>query len=494
MSERIVPARNGMFTLYRDGQAIHSRYDPVREAEKYADSLDGRSSRCFLLLEPGLGYVIPFLRKRFPGAGIIVLHCSAFLCREENAALLPKISGEPVPLSWNPEAEQALEDFLEDNLAGLETNQIRLVEWRPAAAAYGGIFIDILGRTVEVLKRLNANRATVRAFGRRWLRNALRNLTVMRNFARAGRARSSLAVCASGPGLEQDLGALSAWKASRSPPLIAAVSSAVPCLVRAGLFPDIVVGTDGGNWALLHLIECIRVLPGAARPLFVLALSAAVPSELSERPVLILSDGSLWQRTLLAAFKVPFLVFPQRGTVSATALDLAFFLAGSVCVSGLDFRHRDLVTHARPYAFDRLREESACRLSPAYSLAFVRELTIRSSVSLPVYRSWFRRELPRYRGRLFALGNNDLGIPLWTDTNCAENGNGEWYATETAPVPVRSAAACLAAALGDPFTGKPLRAELEELLGGEGMETADIENELRTTLWTDTNYGQKIFV
>ena len=476
-----------MFTLYRDEHAIHSRYDPVREAEKYAASLDGRNSPCFLLLEPGLGYLVPFLRKRFPGAGIIILRCSAFLCRKENAALAAEISGGPVSLSWNPEAEQDLEDFLEDNLAGFEPDQIRLVEWRPAAAAYGGIFVDILGRTVDVLKRLSANRATVRAFGRRWLRNALRNLGALRNFARARRARSSLAVCAAGPGLERDLGALAAWKASCAPPLIAAVSSAVPCLARAGLFPDIVVGTDGGNWALLHLIECVRVLPAELRPLFALALSAAAPSGLSERPVLILSDGSLWQRTLLAAFGVPFLVFPQRGTVSATALDLAFFLTGSVCVSGLDFRHKDLVTHARPYAFDRLREESACRLSPAYSVAFARELTIRSSVSFPVYRSWFRKKLPGYPG-LFSLGDNDLGIPAAVpaaanadraaDTDRATAGNG-WYTTEAAPVPVFSAASCLAAALGDPFTGKPLRAELEELLGGGRMETADIETELR---------------
>jgi hypothetical protein len=349
------------------------------------------------------------------------------------------------------------------------------------------------------LKRLNAGKMTVRGFGRRWLRNALRNLDLVQRHARPCRSNAPYIVCASGPSLERDLPELAAWKASPSPPVLVAVSSSVPCLLSAGVIPDIVITTDGGSWALFHLAEAFRLLRSkkefsqAADPLFITALNAALPSQIETAAVLFLADESVWQRYLLRSFGLPFLTFPQRGTVSASALDAAFFLtSGPVYVSGIDFHHNDLVTHSRPYVFDRLREESAFRLNPAYSQAFRREEMIRSGGALSVYDSWFKKELPKYPKRLYAFSEeNALSVPpglpfpkpaLKTNVVGCEP---EEQVVSSGPAeepPGTRGIACLESGVCGIAAGTTLAQELGEMLGmpakGAG-QTAGIINELR---------------
>jgi hypothetical protein len=516
MSERIVPAKSGSFTLYKDETALHSLYNPVLEAEKFIASLslENRNYRCFILVEPGLGYMVPALEKQFPSAQVISLHCSAFFSspkytpyRRENGAA-----------SWSPGSDSSLEDFLESVIPDVAPGDIRLIEWRPAAAAYGKEFVEILSRTVEVIRRRAANKATVRGFGRRWLRNSLRNLGLFTRPAKPGRVNRPVLVSAAGPGLEKELPVLAALAASPSRPFFIAVSSSLPCLVSAGITPDLVVATDGGAWALLHLYEAFRLFRGksfpaprgkdfpagkthAASVCFACALSAALPSQIGDYPALILADGSVWQRWLLGALALPFAAFPQRGTVSASALDLAFSLSsGPVYVSGLDLCHADLVTHCRPYALDRLRDEGADRLAPAYSGAFEREAAIRGSQALSVYASWFKTELAKYPRPLRVLTEgNRLGIPRAslpeeirgspkTEVRAGETQvlrpAGTERPGETAfskATPGNDGVHILLRGLEDPRVGTQIAAELGELLfpDEKNVKKADIENELR---------------
>ncbi|MDR2048480.1 MAG: DUF115 domain-containing protein [Treponema sp.] len=494
MSERIVPAKDGSFTLYKDKTALHSLYNPGLEAEKFIDSLslESRDYRCFILVEPGLGYMVPALKKKFPSAVLVSLHCSAFFSSPEYA-LSCRESGA---VSWSPGSDRSsvsLEDFLETVLPDTAPDKIRIVEWRPAAAAYGKKFVEILSGTVEVIRRRAANKATIRGFGRRWLRNSFRNLGLLRRPAAPGRIGRPVIVSAAGPSLEEELSVLASLASSPSPPLLIAVSSSLPCLVSAGLVPDLVVATDGGAWALLHLYEAVRLLPGAGKTrdmCFACALSAALPSQIGEYPALILADGSVWQRYLLGSLGLPFAAFPQRGTVSASALDLAFFLgSGPVYISGLDLRHADLRTHCRPYALDRLRDERADRLKPAYSGAFEREAAIRDTKALSIYAAWFKNELAKYPRRIYAVSEgNSLGIPrasIPDETDRPGSKTGFFReAAENIPENAANGVHILLRGLEDPVVGKQIGAELGELLfpDEKNVKKADIESELNLFL------------
>jgi hypothetical protein len=396
MLERLVSTGSGFPTVYIGNQALHSRYNPVSEAEKYIDSLHFREGvRFFILLEPGLGYTAAVLREKFPGAVILILHVSDFFVSRNNyAATFPV---------WSPGSGGSLQDFLEDHIPDTEAASVALVEWRPSRTAFGKAYLRIFAETAEHIKRADANKRTTEAFGKRWFSNVLRNLALLKQAPLCRPFATPLVVAAAGPSLEEAIPRLTEGK-KKSPLFILAVSSATPALLAADLTPDLIVSSDGGNWALLHLYEALR----KPCPAFAAALSAALPSQFAALPWLPIGDGSLWQTTLLQSMGLPFVSFPQRGTVTAAALDLAFLLCrGRVYIAGTDLASRDIRTHARPYSFERLLAEKANRLNPAYSQQFCRASASASSGAQEIYAQWFARQSAAWPDRLFSLGNNN---------------------------------------------------------------------------------------
>jgi hypothetical protein len=181
---------------------------------------------------------------------------------------------------------------------------------------------------------------------------------------------------------------------------ILASSSSVPALLAGGLAPDFIISTDGGGWALFHLYECLRVRRQV--PLAV-PFCAALPSQCAALPVIPVCDGSLWQTIVLSGCGIPFISLAQRGTVTASALDLAFVLSsGPVYISGMDLANRDISTHARPYRLSSA-EENASRLDPLYSRQYRRAS---AGGSMNIYAEWFGARLDSYPKRLFSLGKN----------------------------------------------------------------------------------------
>jgi len=475
--EKLIPAKKG-YTVRAGNISLHSGYDPMLEAEKYTASLHLKKPyQYFILIEPALGYLVQALEKRFPRSEFIILHCSAFFTDERLRALLPGNDKNPVTAkaaSWNPSCKESLENFLDRLLGGAEPGEIRIIEWKPSVNAYGNLYVDLAARTVDCIRRSAAGKNTVRNFGRRWLRNALRNLPLLRNPAEFSAGMQPVLICAAGPGLEDSLPAIVQWKQSQFPPFLIAVSSAAPALLYRKIIPDIIIAVDGGTWALHHLFECFRSIKDQVkRPVIAAALTAALPSQTENWPLLIMGDGSLWQELLLRSRgTLPFLNFPQRGTVSASALDLALFLTGgNIYFAGLDFSHRDIKTHARPYAFDKIPESAASRLTPHYSLTFEREAAISKSGSLGIYSAWFKTHLSHTApGRLYTLMSSPLGIPQaeLPIKNGTETGKAAEISFSVkrgfSPPDKKDGAALLQNALDAPLTAKQTERELGELL------------------------------
>jgi len=496
-AERLVPAKNG-YTVYAGNIALHSRYNPMQEAEKYIASLNlGKVYRYFILIEPGLHYLAAALEKQFPHTKLIVLHCSVFFDNEK-LLLQEDIVKNSSTSSWNPSCRESLENFLDKNISGADASGIRLIEWKPSVNAYGKACVDLAARTVECIRRITAGKKTVEQFGRRWLRNALRNLELFGNPVEYSHGKQPVLVCAAGPGLEDSLDEIAAWRQSPSPPLLIAVSSATPALLYRQIVPDIIAATDGGPWALFHLINCLRGVQSTPSqiPVIAAALTAALPSQAENYPILILSDGSLWQELLLGSSGLPFARFPQRGTVSATALDLAFSLSeGNVYLAGLDFSHRDLKTHARPYAFEKLPENASSRYKPVYSQTFERESAITKSGSLGIYATWFKTHVHSVPQRLYTLGHSSLDLPQ------ADNMK---QLSSSSPVSLclcvrsfrdkltpgkKKGIAVLLDALSNPLTAKQTEQELGELLfPGNSVKEGDLSDEIKKQL-TDLANG-----
>jgi hypothetical protein len=375
-------------------ESLHSRYNPRGEAERYINSLAlNNGADFFILIEPGMGYMVNVIRNKFPKSKIIALHAEPpGINHEEN---------QPDAF-WHPETGLSLGDFLEQHIPDTEAGAIKIIEWRPSVALYGETYRFLLSETAKFIKQADASARTVKQFGRRWLKNFFKNLTLITEAIYPLPFSFPLVITGAGPSLEDTIPII---RKNRTDFLLLAASSSAAALKAAKAEPDLVISTDGGNWALLHLFECFRPA-GKLRLAF--SLNAALPSQCKNAELLIISDGSLWQDLVLRELNIPFIVMPQRGTVSAAALDLGFALTDdTIYLTGLDLSHKDIQTHVKPYGFDKLWEEKAGLFNPCYSQTYKRSFSMHAGGSHSVYASWFSRQIAAYPKRLRSLGSNN---------------------------------------------------------------------------------------
>ena len=381
-------------------KSLHSRYNPEAEAERYINSLPlNEKLRFLIMIEPGLGYMAAPLKKKLPKAKIIALHVER---------LHPETPGnnfQCIDAEWNPEKGIPIQDFLEKEIPDIEASEIRLLEWRPALTVYGKAYLSLVEETASFIKRLDAGYRTTKAFGRRWLRNFFKNLNFIKTVLVPSPQLLPLLVTGAGPSLEEVIPKLKE-PSIRNSLFILASSSSTAALAAEGLIPDMIISTDGSPWALFHLFQIFRANPYKSH--LAASLCAALPSQCEKLPVLPIIDGSLWQAVLMKELEIPCTALPQRGTVTATALDLAFTLSkNEVYIAGMDLQNRDILSHSRPYSLDSFIDEKASRLYPAYSQTFNRSSLLKNGGSFSIYASWFQKQLSSYPNRLFSLGKNN---------------------------------------------------------------------------------------
>jgi hypothetical protein len=370
---------------------LHSRYNPQAEASRYIDALNIRGdTEYFILIEPGLGYIIPVLEEKFPNSKITALH-------------IDKAFAETRVPAWYGADGISAQDFLEREIPETDASRIRIIEWRPSLNLYGEEYLKLLSQAAEFIKRAEAGRRTRSVFGKKWIRNFFRNLS---NLERALLYRETglpVIVTGSGPELET---ALPLIRQAGEGCLILATASSVMALGQGGVTPDIVIATDGGSWALQHVYPYFRNASLGQRGIgFAIDLFACLPSQCSNIPQLILNDGSLWRSVIVHELGLPSVIIPQKGTVAAAAVELALLLStGNIYLAGMDLSVRDCRSHARPYGFDHLLWGRASRLSPFYSSSFTRSLKILEGGSYGIYAAWFKNRLATWPKRIYSLG------------------------------------------------------------------------------------------
>lgn len=331
------------------------------------------------------------LQKRFPRVKIVCLHVE----------------------------DVDVQAILEREIPDVYASSIEIIEWKPSQRVFGERYLRLLAETAAFIKRADANKRTTDYFGERWFSNFFKKIDTIKKLIVFEQFDKPIIVVGAGPGLEASMQTIKTLQKRGA--FILAVSAACAALLKNGVSPDMVATSDGGNWALFHLFELIRFCrqtPNAAEIPIATTMNAILPTEIANSPALLISDGSLWQNTILRSLGLPFFSTPQRGTVTAQALDLAFALTPSnVFITGMDLANRDILAHAHPYALD-FHAHAATRLTPLYSSAFVRA----ADNSFAVYADWFKRQLNFYPKRLFTIGENHpvfSSLPAWTDTKDA---------------------------------------------------------------------------
>ena len=243
-------AKSGARSVKVDGVAMHSPYDPQREAERFVqESFGADLPSTVIVLGECAGYVARAAAQLRPGALVIAAVYSVEMARE-------------VPLKgiawWHPGEPLSFPDFLRSRLDELRIEGLRVLEWPPAARAFPEVSRAAREGVRQVVQELNGSFVTTVAAGRAWFRNSLSNFLHASPVVDGRLCASTrpVVIAAPGPSLEEAARALAA---DRTLFELWALPSSCPFLAAVGLLPDLVVMTDPGFYSMHHL--CFAVPP-----------------------------------------------------------------------------------------------------------------------------------------------------------------------------------------------------------------------------------------
>jgi len=412
---RIEKSRSGELTAFLDGRALHSRFDPVREAEKTAASVPGDTA-IVVLGGFGLGYVAEALLRSAPGRPLVIAEADGDLLAKaaevRDIGPLLQSPGVSIISGGNPEN---VKEFLTGGPTG---SRIHLIIWRASREVSPEWYNGLKTAVEETSRRRAVNARTLERFGRLWVRNLAANIPI---FTRAlslepwkdsFRAFPAL-VLAGGPSLELLLPEL---KELAERYLIIAVDTAVPAVLKSGVQPDIITAVDPQYWNTRHLDRCSE----AAGDALILAESATHPGvfrSLKGRPWLTRTRFPLG--TLLEDAAGIRGELKAGGSVATAAWDLARFLGcRTLTIAGLDLGFPGGRTHysgslsrERPHYFSN-------RSSPSETLFFhaLRDAgpgyvdaadggRVLSDMRMDVYAAWFEESVSSLSDRSPALAS-----------------------------------------------------------------------------------------
>ncbi len=401
------------------GSWLHSRYDPLAEARKSAaETMAGGAG---LVAVFGLGY--GYLAEALLDAGCSVLAvepCPLCLDAALRAGHLASLLSNPrfhlILGSGAEEFERALSSIDPPSLAALE-----LPAYREAYAEEAARFHAVVDRFTE---KDRINEATLKRFGRRWVRNVAANagrLFECPGIAEyAGCLRGFPAVIlAAGPSLDEVLPLLAALKERC---VIVCVDTALRSALRAGVQPDFVVVVDPQYWNARHLDGC-------SSPSSILVTEAAVWPSVFRMPFrsrCLCTSLYPLGRYLESLAGKPKGILGAGGSVSTSAWDFARLLGcAPLYMAGLDLGFPRGHTHARASLFEQRSLAQGNRLAPSSHDLFCAMrggvpftakandgTALVSDKRLSLYAWWFSAKASRYpETQSCTLSSGGLAIP-----------------------------------------------------------------------------------
>ena len=383
---QLIKTKDNNFTINIDNINIHSKYSPIKEAEKFVlERIKHQGT--VIVLGPGLGYILKVLSDKYPDLEVISIPYNLEL-GDYSKRLNPTNRKQ-----WDGSTK--IENFLkthiiEDNIKGLQ-----IVEWAPTAKIYKENSISINNEIIKVVRRLNGNILTTARFGKKWLINSFRNYININEYITNFKINRPIVIVAPGKSLQDSITFL---KEIRNSIMLISLSSANRALNYYGLKPDITFSTDPGYYSKLHLSNYNGII------------SMPLTNSTSENnPILLINQGNKFENDIINLGSLPSIELGENGTVAGTALLFSLnYSKEPIFLVGQDLESMDLESHIRPYAFDNLLEKSTNRTNPFYSVKFKR--FINEGISYKTYRDWFTNIGKNYVNRVFRVKSSSSPI------------------------------------------------------------------------------------
>ncbi|MDR2343486.1 MAG: DUF115 domain-containing protein [Spirochaetaceae bacterium] len=417
---RLEPARRG-FSVYYRGRALLSRVDPLRQAERAVEaSLPLAAGTLYLLPSPLLGYGIPLAMQNLPPD-------SALLCVEADPALYD------LSVQHTGDLEAVKDDRFRfvrtENPAALaafagrawKRRRFRRVEELRLTAGWQ-LNADFYEAALRLMRRSLAtewsNALTLTRLGRRYMRNAVRNLCLLAE--RPGVESldfgdAPVLVLGAGPSLD---GFLDRVERCPLPPScrILCVDTAFRPLRERGIKPGLVVALESQHWNLRDFCGAGGWRIPVAMDMSALPATSGVLGGKSRMFWTRWTELNIFER--LSALKLLPAELPPLGSVGLSAVSLALRLGtGPVFTAGIDFAFTLDKCHCRgaPSHGEVLRRHTRLGgLYPAVAAAIRAQPAAGGLYCAPAmenYRRLFKQEFAG-TGRVFTIAGSglDLGV------------------------------------------------------------------------------------
>ncbi|MDR1858937.1 MAG: DUF115 domain-containing protein [Treponema sp.] len=435
-----------------NGKTLLSAVDPAGRADRVAGKVAVKDRTLYLCPSPLFGYGLERLLSRLADAPN-----SALLCVEADPEMFalsrehfsPALKSNPRLRLTSQRDAAALCALLRREWGPRFFRRVETVRlsggWQLFPALY-----DSLAQSLQREIAIDwGNAMTLARLGRRYIRNALRNLALIPRCPSLGQlsfGEDPILVLGAGPSLDSLLDALPArfGKAHRLPETrpfrIACVDTCLPALRERGITPDLVVVLESQHWNLDDFIGMSGWKVPAAFDLSALPRSGAVLAGGVSLFFTPWARLAIFQR-LGSAGLLPEAV-PPLGSVGLSAVSIARRLTrGAIITAGLDFAFTLDSYHARSTGghLGRLRRQNrfAGLLNPRAAFdgtVLAASKTGGKAITNPAlrnYRDLFQREFAA-DPRIFdlAAGGLPLGIPSLSPEEAfgvlRGVGNGEW--------------------------------------------------------------------
>lgn len=398
----IVRTPSGNPSARSRGVYLHSRHDPVREAERLVtEELARGGPRPAVFYGFGLGYLVEAYLSRTRNLPVFVVEPDPALFR---AALgvrdLSAVIGSNRISFFLASDPETIASVIESSDSG-EFTAFRLRSVYEKDRVW---YERVDGALTARLRRREVNQNTLKRFGRLWVRNLVRNLPLLGTVSGIARIAGAFQgipalVLAAGPSLDGILPLLPAL-ARRC--VVVAVDTSLRACLRAGVDPDFTVVVDPQYWNTRHLdwageTGSVLVSESSTHPRIFRKRFGGLYFAGSLFPLGTYIESRAGRKGELGA----------GGSVSTSAWDFARVLGcRPVFIAGLDLGFPELKTHTAGSFFEQRVHTASARLTPAEHAAYLalREAgtftvpangggRVLTDNRLAVYKAWFESQM-----------------------------------------------------------------------------------------------------
>jgi hypothetical protein len=356
-SAHLIPAQ-------KDGQRLvpfHSRFDPIREGQRYLKT----SGKAGFLVVLGLGggyHLKPFLEAGHI-SGILVIEKNIGMVRAvfENIDMRAVLLDPKVKILVDANLYDIGQTLLTLYLPTLSGN-LKTLSLQTRVNLEPKYFQSVLRVISSSIDQIADDYTVQSRFGTRWFINTLANLEMAEKTTQVLAPVRRVIITGAGPSLEQQIDTL---RASVKGAFLIATDTSLPCLLAYEIRPDLVLTIDCQQIGYHHFLSGYP----SETPLVLDLASPPVLTRLTDK-LFFFSSGHPFSRYLSRAWRSFPMIDTSGGNVSHAALSLAARLgAEEIQLLGIDFSYPEGKLYAREtylYPYFRSKENRIATLENCF--------------------------------------------------------------------------------------------------------------------------------